>query len=159
MSATYDITRSGFERNFYGGFVRGSYAYYFASDNSPPTDQVRSFKVMRVCHNSNFGALHELSLMCGGVAPSGDVRISGVSVVDEDFGGIAGPVVILSRNRPGNSQQNYVCLYSLPDIERVMQEKYDSCSKPLSTSSEEIDLAWRGSREFCHLSRVSKSIS
>ena len=152
--ATYTIDRSEFERNFYGGFVRGSYAYFFASDNNPTENQVRNFKVIRVCHNSNFGALYELSLVCVG-APSTDVRISGVSVVDEDFGGLAGPVVILSRNRPANSQQNYVCLYSLVDIDREMQEKYDSCSTAPSGSSEEIDLAWRGSRTFCRMSMVS----
>jgi hypothetical protein len=153
VAATYTITRNEFERNFYGGFVSGSYVYFFASDNNPIVDQVRNFKVMRVCHNSNFGALYELSLACG-FAPSGDVRISGVSVVDEDFGGLTGPVVILSRNRP-NSLQNYVCLYSLVDIDREMQAKYDSCSTAMITSSEEIDLAWRGSQTFCAWSMVS----
>ena len=62
-SATYTITRRKFERNFYSGFVRGSYAYYIASDNNPRTGRVRSFKVMRVCHDSNFSALYELSLV------------------------------------------------------------------------------------------------
>ena len=153
-SATYEIDRSGFERNLYGGFVRGSFAYYIASDNNPTTDGVRNFKVMRVCHNRNFGALYELSLVLCGGAPSTDVRISGVSVVDEDFGGLIGPVVILSRNRP-NSGQNYVCLYSLVDIDREMQAKYDSCSTATISSAEEIDLGWRGSQIFCHLSMVS----
>ena len=156
-SATYTITRSEFERNFYGGFVRGSYAYHFASDNNPPGIQVRSFKVMRVCHNSNFSALYELSLICGS-DPSTNVRISGVSVVDEDFGGLAGPVVILSRNRPRNSPQNHVCLYSLMDIDREMQEKYDFCSTAIPGSSEDIDLAWRASRTFCYNSMVSTVI-
>ena len=153
-SATYTINRNEFERNLYGGFVRGSYAYYIASDNNPPRiEGVRNFKVMRVCHNSNFGALYELSLVCVN-APSTDVRTSGVSVVDEDFGGLVGPVVILSRNRP-NSQQNQVCLYSLVDIDREMQAKYDSCSIATIISPEEIDLAWRSSQTFCHLSMVS----
>ena len=151
-SATYTITRKKFERNFYSGFVRGRYAYYIASDNNPRIDQVRSFKVMRVCHDSNFSALYELSLACVG-APSGDVRISGVSVMDEDFGGLKGPVIILSRNRP-NSQQNQVCLYSLVDIDREMQAKYDSCSTT-TTPFEEIDLAWRGPQNFCYISMVS----
>ena len=156
-SAMYAFERSGFERNFYGGFVRGSFAYYIASDNNPPTtDNVRNFKVMRVCHNSNFGALYELSLVCVG-NPSTDVRIGGVSVVDEDFGGLTGPVVILSRNRPANSAQNYVCLFSLVDIDREMQAKYDSCSTAPLGSSEEIDLAWRNSQIFCRVSTVSIS--
>ena len=154
-SATYEIDRNGFERNFYSGFVRGSFAYYIASDNNPPTDNVRSFKVMRVCHNSNFGALYELSLTCRS-SPGTDVRVSGVSVVDEDFGGLAGPVVILSRNRPANSAQNHVCLYSLVDIDREMQEKYDSCSTATDDSSpEQIDLAWKSAQSFCFFSRVS----
>ena len=74
--------------------------------------------------------------------------------MNEDFGGITGPVIILSRNRP-NSGQNQVCLYSLVDIDREMQAKYDSCSTATSTSFEEVDLAWRGLQNFCSFSMVS----
>ena len=41
--------------------VRGNYAYYFAVDSNPR--DVRAYRVMRVCHNSDFSALYELELL------------------------------------------------------------------------------------------------
>ena len=154
-SGTYGISRSEFERNFYGGFVRGSNAYYFATDNRPLVGDVRSIKVMRVCHNSDFGALYELSLGCGGAAPSSDSRISGVSVV-EGLAGMAGTTVILSRNRPGSSQ-NFVCLYSLQTIDNMMQAKFNTCSRAEVGTNEVIDLAWRNPsiNVFCDAFQVN----
>ena len=144
-SNNYDITRASFERNFYSGFIQGSNAYYFAMDNNP--NGIRNIRVMRVCHNSDFSALYELTLRCGGLTPSSNARISGLSVVDK-FAGIVGPAVVLSRNRPSSSQ-NYVCLYSLQMIDTMMQQKYNSCAA--ASGSEQIELAWRRSamRTFC----------
>ena len=135
---TYDITQADFERNFYSGFVFGDSAYYFAIDSNPAS--FRGIRVMRVCHNGNFSALHELTLGCGGVAPTSNTRISGVSLV-QDFAGLSGTTVVFSRSRPGNNQ-NYVCLYSLEAIDDVMQRKYRSCSSAGNESAEEIALAW-----------------
>ena len=73
--------------------------------------------------------------------------------MNEDFGGLTGPVIVLSRNRP-NSRQNQVCLYSLVDIDREMQAKYDSCSTA-TTPHEEIDLAWNRPQNVCYISMVS----
>ena len=137
----YSITQTNFERNFYGGFVTRDSAYYFAIDSNPAS--FRGIRVMRVCHNSNFSALHELTLGCGGVAPTSNTRISGVSLV-QDFAGLSGTTVVLSRSRPGNNQ-NYVCLYSLEAIDDVMQRKYSSCSSAVNESMEEIALAWMDS--------------
>ena len=137
-SGTYSITQAGFERNFYSGFVVEDSAYYFAIDSNPPA--FRGIRVMHVCHNSNFSALHELTLSCGGVAPTSNTRISGVSLV-QDFAGRSGTTVVLSRSRPGNNQ-NYVCLYSLEAINDVMQRKYTSCSSAVDGSMEKIALVW-----------------
>ena len=142
----YDITAVNFERNFYSGFVKGDNAYFFAIDNNPT--RVRDIRVMRVCHNSDFQALYELTLLCGGHTPSSDTRISGLSVLNK-FAGVAGPTVILSRNRPSSSQ-NYVCLYSLQMIDAIMQQKYDSCTAAMAGSREQIELAWRSSAAFCN---------
>lgn len=139
QSGTYAISRYGFERNFYNGFVKGNYSYYFAVDNNPTG--IRSIRVIRVCHNSNFSALYELSLGCGGVTPSFDTRISGVSVV-ENFAGMFGTVIILSRSRP-SSTQNFVCLYSLQTIDNMMQSKLDSCSLAGVNTREQVSVAWR----------------
>ena len=139
-SSTYMITRSSFERNFYGaGFVRRNYTYYFAIDNEPR--YLRSLKVMRVCHNSNFNALYEFTLICGERTPGRDTRISGVSVVD-NFAGISGPIVVVSTNRPLSSSQNVVCLYNLDEIDQRMQERLHSCAAAMS-DTELIELSWR----------------
>ena len=154
QSQTYTIERIGFERNFHSGFVREDYAYYFAVDNNPRTGDVRAFKVLRVCHNSNFSALYELSLDCAGVTPAFNTRISGISVV-EDFAGTSGISVVLSRNRP-ESTQNSVCLFSLQMIDNMMQEKFTSCSEA-TTGSEGIDFGWgnRNINIFCTSFEVS----
>ena len=147
----YDITALNFERNFYDGFVKGDNAYYFVIDSNP--FGIRGIRVMRVCHNSNFKALYELTLRCGGRTPSSDTRISGISIMTK-FAGVAGPIVILSRNRPSSSQ-NYVCLYSLQMIDTIMQQKYDSCSAATAGSREQVELAWRISATFCSEFEVS----
>ena len=151
-SRTYDIGGGlGFERHFYNGFVKGSNSYYFASDNNPTTARDRRLNVMRVCHNSNFGALYELSLFCPGIAPSADTRVSSLSVID-NFAGMTGPTVLLSSSRP-DSSRNFVCLYSLDTIDSMMQSKFDRCSV---TSSEDIDLAWlNDGTTFCSAFQVS----
>ena len=137
----YSITQDGFERNFYSGFVAGSNSYYFSIDSNPAA--YRGIRVLRVCHNSNFSALYELTLGCGGVAPSSNTRISGVALV-EDFAGVSGMTIVLTRSRPSTSHsQNYVCLYSLERINDEMQRKYNSCSTATAGSMEQIALAWR----------------
>ena len=141
-SRSYDINTIGFVRNFYGnGFIRGNNTYYFAVDNDP--SDLRSFKVMRVCHNSDFGALYELALTCGNRRPSSNSRISGVSIVN-NFAGMLGSIVVLSANRPLPSSQNVVCLYNLDAIDGRMQDKFDSCAAATSIQlAEQIELSWR----------------
>ena len=145
-SRDYMITRGSFDRNLYGsGFIRGNNAYYFATDNGH--GGFRGLKVMRVCHNSNFGALYELTLTCGGRTPSSSTRISGVSVID-DLSGMSGPTVVLSVNRPLPSTTNLVCLYNLDAIDNRMQEKFDSCSAT-GNAYEQIALSWRQMEPLC----------
>ena len=108
---------------------------------------------MRVCHDSDFGALYELALLCGGRGPGSDSRISGVSVVD-NFPGASGPIVVISTNRPLLSSQNVVCLYNLDEIDRRMQEKFDSCAAATS-GGEQIELSWRNDILFCSTFSVS----
>ena len=140
-SHAYMINRQQFERNFYGGFVRGNNSYYFVTDNNPSA--VRDIRVMRVCHNSNFGALYELSLSCGATSFGFDARIGGVTVVD-NFAGVSGPSVIISRSTSPGSR-NFVCSFSLEMIDNIMQQKYDSCIR----GNGEVDLAWSGSNVPC----------
>jgi hypothetical protein len=143
-SRSYTITANDFVRNFYSnGFIQGNDTYYFAVDNDPSS--LRSLKVMRVCHNSDFGALYELALTCGSRTPTSFTRISGVSVID-DFAGISGPIIVFSINRRLPSTTNLVCLYSLEAIDGRMQEKFDSCDMNDNT---QIALSWRNQEPLC----------
>ena len=145
-SRSYTITVNDFVRNFYGsGFIRGNDTYYFAVNNDPRI--VRTLKVMRVCHNSDFGALYELTLTCGGRTPVSSTRISGVSVID-NFAGMSGPIVILSISRPLPSTTNLVCLYSLEAIDGRMLEKFDSCASDMIGSTQ-LALSWRSQEPRC----------
>ena len=134
----YSVTQTDFERNLYSGIIVGDYTYYFAIDSNPAT--LRGIRVMRVCHDSNFSALHELTLGCGGVSPTSNTRISGLEFV-ENFAGLSGNNVALTRSRPGTNQ-NYVCFYSLEAIDSAMQRKYNSCSTAVSGSLEQVAVAW-----------------
>ena len=149
-SGTYDISRTGFQRHFFSGFIQGSNAYYFATDNNPR--DIRSIRVMRVCHDSTFGGLNELPLICGG-RPGLNTRLSGITAVD-DFIGLTGTTVVVSSSRSGSSQ-NFVCVVRLETIDRFMQQKFDSCVKSPS-ETERFSLGWRD-EDFC--SRFSVSIS
>ena len=130
--------------------MRGSNAYYFAIDNSP--SDVRSIRVMRVCHNSDFNALYELTLECG-IAPNSDSRIGGLSVA-ENLAGTTGATVILSRGQPLSSQRNFVCLFNLGDIDNVMERKLNTCTVATGATSEDIELTW-GSQISCNTFLVS----
>ena len=122
--------------------MRGSNAYYFVIDSSP--SDARSVRVMRVCHNSNFSALYELTLTCG-IGPNSNSRISGLSVA-ENFAGTTGASVIFSRSQQQSSQRNFMCLFNLNEIDNILQGKFDSCT---ANAGEQIDLAWRSLMAFC----------
>ena len=154
QSGMYSISASAFQRSFFGGFVKGNFSYFFGIDSSP--SNIRSIRVLRVCHNSNFRALYELSLVCGG-RPGSPTRVSGVIAVD-NFAGISGTTVVLSSSRPG-STRNYVCIYSLETIDQFMLNQYSTCT---ASSTERYLLAWRSAEDSCgviSVSRLSKVIS
>jgi hypothetical protein len=147
-----NITRDGFTRHFYGGFARGSNAYYFVIDNNP--SDFRSVRVMRVCHNSDFSALYELTLSCG-IAPNSGSRIGGVSIA-ENFAGTTGAAVILSRSQRQSSNRNFVCLFNLRDIDNIVERKFNTCTTATgSTTPEQIELAWRMNVISCNNFLVS----
>jgi hypothetical protein len=156
-SGSYEIIRDDFIRNFYGGFVRGgrdNYAYYFVIDNSPSLSAVSNVRVMRVCHNRDFGALYELTLPCD-IAPGIMSRIGGLSVA-ENFAGTTGATVILSRSQRQSSDQNFVCLFDLDMIDSTMDEKLHICNTATHENTlEVIHLAWQISEVSCNFLRVS----
>ena len=103
---------------------------------------------MRVCHDSDFNALYELTLTCG-IAPNSNSRISGLSVA-ENFAGVTGATVILSRSQQRSSQRNFVCLLNLSDIDNIMERKFNTCTAATDTfTPERLDLAWRTATISC----------
>ena len=154
-SQAYTITDSEFQRHFYGGFVQGSNAYYFVADNNPSA--IRNIRVMRVCHNSNFGALYELTLTCGVGSVGPTARVSGVTLVN-NFAGVSGPTVVVSRNVPlPFGTRNFVCPFSLEMIDSLMQQKFETCISGTPQSGR-IELAWGGDDIFCTSFMVSNQL-
>ena len=114
-----------------------------------PCSDFRSVRVMRVCHNSDFNALYELTLTCG-IGPNSGSRISGLSVT-ENFNGTTGATVILSRGQPQSSIRNFVCLFNLSDIDNIMERKFDTCTAATGAfTPERIELAWRNTGSSCN---------
>ena len=139
-STNYQIRRTGFMRTFFGGFVKGTNAYYFMADGNPRN--VRGLRVLRACHIStcsspcNFNALYELRIDCGGSFPQNSV-ICGLSVLDS-FAGSSDTTVVLARCNTGNSARNRVCSFQLADIDREMDRKYTQCAGRTG----DIQLGW-----------------
>ena len=143
-SSDYDVSNLPFYRDFVSGFVRGSYAYYVAFDSE--SIDGRGIRIMRVCHGNQcpgassscgFSALYEETIGCGGSIGIDD-GICGVSVV-EDFAGVTGTSIVISRCRPGSMFSNVVCLVSLAEVDRDMDLRYNRCSTEPSLMS---DLVW-----------------
>ena len=143
----YNNDRDGFERVFYGGFVRGGYAYYFVSDDvTPSINNGDALRVMRVCDGTpQFSVLYETQLTCGGRTFSANDQICGLSVM-ESFSTLNEPTVVVTRCRDGNA--NLVCLFTLAQIDSEMDRIYDECST--STGSVQVDVAWFLNQRTCN---------
>ena len=61
----------------------GNNAYFFAVDNNPV--RVRSVRVVRAYHNSDFRALYELAFGRGPRTPASDTRISIVCLLWRNY--------------------------------------------------------------------------
>lgn len=138
----YNITHDNFRRLFIAGFSHGSYAYFVVSDHvSAPSSNLR---IMRLCHEdlcseeqangtgAIFSAVYEESIMCGG---SGGEQGS-VSVV-ENFAGTTGTGLLISRS-------STVCLASVAEVDRVMDNRYCQCSR---RGIGKLNVIWDQSRE------------
>ena len=140
----YNNDRNVFERVFYGGFVRGGYAYYFVSDDGNNND-VPALRVMRVCDGTpQFSVLYETQLICGGRTFSANDRSCGLSLM-ESFSTLNEPTVVVTRCRDGNA--NLVCLFTLAQIDNEMDQIYDECST--STGTFQVDVAWFNTHRTC----------
>ena len=137
----YNNDRAGFERVFYGGFVRENYSYYFVRDDGGNNDALR---VMRVCDGTpQFSVLYETQLTCGGRTFSPNDRLCGLSVM-ETFSTLNEPTVVVTRCRDGNT--NLVCLFTLSRIDNEMDSIYNACS---TSTTFQVDVAWFITQRTC----------
>ena len=140
----YNNDRNVFERVFYGGFVRGGYAYYFVSDDGANND-VPALRVMRVCDGTpQFSVLYETQLTCGGRTFTANDRLCGLSLM-ESFSTLSEPTVVVTRCRDGNA--NLVCLFTLALIDNEMDRIYNECSS--LTGTFQVNVAWFITQRTC----------
>ena len=141
----FSVTASSFTRNWYGGFVAGSYTYFVVFDVFPPGPGVR---VLRVCNNETpIAAMYELYLNC--YVDGFDfinARITGASLVSYPIS-LGGPyedrlvVGIVTPVNPNSYVPYYsrVCTYSLDMINSMMDST--SCSSNLPWRSSTLSLS------------------
>ncbi len=110
-------------------------------------DDAPNYRILRVCHVTScpvntspctFTALYEQAIRCGNRFGGGSEEQScGLSLV-EDFSGVSGPSMIVSRCHLDRSSDNIVCSYDLTAIDSNMDIRYDRCSMSIGESR----LAW-----------------
>ncbi len=141
----YRACESWFDRRMLYGFVRGDYAYYVSVDGG--NGDSANYRIFRVCHVTScpgntspgtFTALYEQAIRCGNrFGSGGGEQLCGLSLV-EDFSGVSGPSIIVSRCRLDRSSDNTVCSYNLTAIDSNMNTRYVRCSMSIGESR----LAW-----------------
>ena len=145
----FGVTAASFIRNWFGGFVAGSYTYFVVLDVSTSPIYRPGVRVLRVCDNSNttsVAAMYEIELDC--LALAGNVnsyaRFAGASVVSYPTfaGGLFEDRLVIGIVTPPlggytASVRSRVCTYSLSQIDSMM----DSANAQCSSGS----LPWRSS--------------
>ena len=135
----FSVTASPFNRDWYGGFVAGSYAYFVVMDLSATSAPI-GVRVVRVCDNSNgtsISAMYEVYLDClfsyGSIFSN--ARITGASLVSYPMspgGPYEDTFVIGMVSPPLNAQvptyRSRVCTYSLSQINAIIDNSSSNCS-------------------------------
>ena len=131
----FGVTATGsFTRNWFGGFVAGSYAYFVVLDVSTSANAMR---VLRVCDSSNetsVAAMYETELNCLGLTGRIDAtsRFAGVSLVNAYPNGSSFEprlvVGAVTPNTNGGTYQSRVCTFSLPKIDFAIASASSQCS-------------------------------
>ena len=138
----FGVTAGSYIRNWFGGFVAGSYTYFVVLDMSLSRAEMR---VLRVCDNSNetsVAAMHEAEIICSSSSSAVDntSTVVGVSLLESfPSGGATLVIGIVTPNAPVIS---HVCIVGLSSVDSAMNTA--SCS---GTS-----LPWRATvstAQFC----------
>ena len=146
ITKEYEVTRMGFARRFFGGFTSGSNAYFVVYDTAPTSpEDVRNIRIMRVCDDGGFDALYERSIGCG-ASIGANTDVAGASIID-NFTGTPGSALVLGQGRP-MGLQNYVCLFTINDIDADMYERYSTCVTNRNVLND-IEVAWNALESNC----------
>ena len=145
----FNVSASSFTRNWFGGFVAGSYTYFIAFDVSTSPISRPGVRVLRVCDNSNtpsVAAMYEIELDCLNLAGNVNsyARFAGASVVSypTTAGGPLEDRLVIGIVTPPlggytGALRSRVCTYSLSQIDSKMDSAYAQCSSG--------SLPWRSS--------------
>ena len=136
----FSVTASSFTRNWYGGFVAGSYTYFVVLDVSTSAISRPGVRILRVCDNSNetsVAAMYEAEINCfSSSAVDSTTMLSGASLL-ESFPSGGASTLVIGFSTPNVSPFNRVCTVGLSSIDSSMNSA--SCS-PTNSS---ISLPWR----------------
>eukprot|EP00731_Ephydatia_muelleri_P021558 Em0014g149a len=119
----FSVTASSFTRNWYGGFVAGSYTYFVVLDVSTYAMSRPGVRVLRVCDNSNetsVVAMYEAEINCFSVtAVDPSSVLLGASLL-ESFPSGGASTLVIGLSTPNVSPLSRVCTVGLPSIDSSM---------------------------------------
>ena len=125
----FSVTASSFTRNWYGGFVAGSYTYFVVLDLSTSAISRPGVRVLRVCDNSNetsVAVMYEAEINCfSSSAVDASSMLSGASLL-ESFPSGGASTLVIGFSTPNVSPYSRVCTVGLSSIDSSMNDA--SCS-------------------------------
>ena len=124
----FGVTAGSFTRNWFGGFVAGSYTYFVVLDVSTSQISRPAMRLLRVCNNSNetsVAAMYEAEINCfSSTAVDGASTVVGVSLLDSFPSG--GATLVIGLVTPSLDPFSRVCTVGLSSVDSAMNTA--SCS-------------------------------
>ena len=127
----FSVTAGWFTRNWFGGFVAGSYTYFVVLDVStliPPIPGLGGMRVLRVCDNSNetsVAAMYEAEIDCFSfIGVDSTSTVVGVSLLESFPSG--GATLVIGLVTPYALIISRVCAFGLSSVDSAMDTA--SCS-------------------------------
>ena len=118
----FGVTASSFTRNWFGGFVAGSYTYFVVLDVSTSSISRPGIRVLRVCDNSNetsVAAMYEAEVNCfSSVAVDSTSAVVGVSLLESFPSG--GATLVIGLVTPTVYPYSRVCTVGLSSVDSAM---------------------------------------
>ena len=116
------VTASSVTRNWFGGFVAGSYTYFVVLDVRTSSISRPGIRVLRVCNNSNetsVAAMYEAEINCfSSTAVDESSKVVGVSLLESfPCGGATLVIGLVTPNAPLISR---VCTVGLSSVDSAM---------------------------------------